>query len=281
MNKLIDMTGWKMWEHGVPDSRVIVIERSKTPHTICKNGRSVYFWKCVCICGKEFETNGCRLRSGRCKSCGCYQKELAASKRKTHGMEGTRLYKIWRGIKDRCLNENCPAYKNYGGRGISVCKDWEHSFVEFYEWATTNGYKDDLTIDRIDVDEDYCPNNCRWASIIQQNRNKRNNRFISYDNKTLPLCEWAEITSINASTLSGRIDRQWKEEDIFQNNIDKNKTNNNITFEHIVEYKGKRMNVKDLSRLCGVPYSTLHKRIVAYGWDVDSAAETPVRRYKK
>lgn len=275
---MIDMTGWKMWEHGVPDSRITVLKRAETPHRTYANGKSIYFWECLCSCGTKFESDGNRIRSGRCKSCGCYQKEAASNKMKTHGMKGTRIYGIWRGIKDRCLNKNCTAYKNYGGRGITICDEWKDDFVSFYEWAINNGYEDNLTIDRINVNKNYCPENCRWATALEQGRNKRDNRYITYQGETKSLIEWSEITGVNPSTIRGRLIRGWAVDDALKNNIDKEKTRKNITFEHIVEYNGEKMNLTELSKLCGIQYQALLTRIVRYGWDVERAANTPIRR---
>lgn len=137
---------------------------------------------CCCDCGNTKLVLGQSLLSGHVKSCGCYQSE-EARKRMTnylkskgfnlHGQTRTRLYNIWSGIKNRCNSPNNRAYRNYGGRGIKICEEWENSFPAFYEWAIASGYSDNLTIDRINVDGDYCPENCRWASYSVQAENKR------------------------------------------------------------------------------------------------------------
>lgn len=103
--------------------------------------------------------------------------------KKSHGLAHTRLYRIYHNMKNRCCNPNVPCYKHYGGRGINVCKEWTNSFVAFYEWSVANGYDDSLTIDRIDVNRDYCPQNCRWVSRSVQSRNKRFN--LAFDGKLL------------------------------------------------------------------------------------------------
>jgi hypothetical protein len=124
-----------------------------------------------CYCGKEFRAMAQSIKSGNTISCGCYHIEQASQQLTSHGMSGTRLYKIYRGMKDRVLNIKCSAFEHYGGRGIKICSEWEGEFVKFYDWAIANGYDDDLTIDRINNDGNYEPSNCRWVSMTVQNRN--------------------------------------------------------------------------------------------------------------
>jgi hypothetical protein len=137
---------------------------------------------CVCDCGNKKIVLGQNLLSGHVKSCGCLHSEIANKKiekynlsegREIHGQAKTRLYTIWEGIKTRCLKEAHHTYKDYGGRGIKVCPEWETSYIAFQEWALANGYADNLSIDRIDVNGDYCPDNCRWADPSTQAYNKR------------------------------------------------------------------------------------------------------------
>ena len=126
-------------------------------------------------------------------------------------MHDTRLYQVWSNMKSRCNNPNNKRYKNYGGRGIKVCKEWEQDFKAFYDWAIMSGYDSnanfgECTIDRIDINGDYEPNNCRWISNKEQQSNRQNNRFIKYKNETKTLTQWSECLGISFSTLKYRLD---------------------------------------------------------------------------
>lgn len=125
---------------------------------------------------------------------------------KTHGGTGTRLYRIWQNMKARCYRESARGYENYGGRGISICQEWKDDFLSFKNWAYSNGYNESLTIDRIDVNGDYSPNNCRWVTNKEQQNNRRDNRIYEYGRKTLTLSQWSELLGINYKTLEKRIE---------------------------------------------------------------------------
>ena len=168
-------------------------------------------WLCKCECGNEKIITANSLRNGTTKSCGCLKKEqdyinIAHIK---HNKSNTRLYNIWRHMKYRCNNPNGKRHKFYYDKGIKVCEEWKNSFQVFYNWAINNGYNDNLSIDRIDNNKGYYPNNCRWANSIQQNNNQSNNIKILYKGKEYSIKELAEQNNIKRATLYERIKRGW------------------------------------------------------------------------
>jgi len=172
-----------------------------------KNKGKIPMWLCVCECGKECVIRGEYLRTGHTKSCGCMRSKNALSLFATHNKSNTRLYKIYRGMRQRCYNPKNKRYKEYGARGVTVCEEWLNNFEAFYEWAIANGYRDNLTIDREDANKNYEPSNCRWITAKEQANNKRNNNYITYNGETHTIAEWAEIYNIKYSTLYQRINR--------------------------------------------------------------------------
>lgn len=167
-------------------------------------GNKRHYWKCRCDCGTIREVVRTSLVSGRSTSCGCVHSEIArtvlAQTATTHGWSKTRLYKIWSGMKKRCNNPKSNNYCDYGGRGISVCREW-NNFEPFRDWAIANGYNDNLSIDRIDNDGNYEPNNCRWASAKQQSNNRRSNKKLTYNGVTKTISEWADYYCIDKDKL--------------------------------------------------------------------------------
>lgn len=131
-----------------------------------------------------------------------------------HGKSNTRLFRIWAHIKDRCFNNKNDAYKNYGARGIGMFPEWKNDFMAFYNWAMANGYRDNLTIDRIDNNSGYSPNNCRWITMKEQHRNTRRNTFLIYRGEKRCVSEWGELLGISKETLLSRIKNGWSVERI-------------------------------------------------------------------
>lgn len=162
-------------------------------------------WHCVCDCGRKVVVRGMALRSGHTLSCGCYSRDVHTK----HGGEGSRLYRVWCDMKARCLNKNHRFYSYYGGRGISICEEWL-DFSNFQQWAYHTGYdptskKWECTLDRIDSNRGYFPDNCRWVSMAVQDSNKRNNRYFEFRGEVHSLREWAEILGVKYQTLYARL----------------------------------------------------------------------------
>ena len=173
------------------------------------------YWLFECDCGNKVVKNTRNVGKG-ILSCGCLKKEqdiknLNLNNSISDGLYNHKLYGIWGSIKDRCYNKKSHAYKDYGERGISVFSDWLQlegdGFINFYNWAMTNRYKEGLTIDRIDVNGNYEPSNCRWATMKEQANNRRNNTTVTIDGETKNLGEWCEVFNINRKTVSTRIHR--------------------------------------------------------------------------
>lgn len=172
---------------------------------VYKDGERKTHWLCKCDCGNETVVSSDNLKNGHTKSCGCLRVETSKVSLTTHGLSKTRLYKIYKGMKARTTNSSCNEYKNYGGRDIKICDEWLNDFTAFYCWAMGNGYKDGLTIDRIDVNGNYEPSNCRWATMKEQQNNRTNNHNITHNGETLTMKQWAEKLGINYKTLERRI----------------------------------------------------------------------------
>ena len=159
-------------------------------------------WECKCDCGNTCERTTGELNAGRRLSCGCIRTGAMGA---WHGKKRERLYITWCDMIQRCYDRNLSAFARYGGRGIKVCAEWRHNYPAFREWAKKNGYADNLTIDRIDNNGNCSPDNCRWADLKTQGRNKSNNWNITFMGKTRTLAEWAEITGLKANCIGMRL----------------------------------------------------------------------------
>ena len=174
------------------------------------SGNRIFIWDCQCDCGNSVNVAGYLLRRGTTKSCGCLKREIDLTRLRSHGKSNTRLYKIWLMIKQRCTNPKNSAFMRYGGRGIEMCDEWSTNYLNFYNWAMENGWDDkkdlnEQSIDRIDVNGNYEPSNCRFSDRITQANNTRSNHFITYQGKTHTVAEWSRITGVNYHTLLTRI----------------------------------------------------------------------------
>lgn len=199
MGKFIDLVGRRF-------GRLVVLKRS-----VNCGARTV--WECKCDCGNICNVKSYCLRDGTTRSCGCLQREWAAEQGKnnaTHNSCHTKLYIVWKSMKQRCYYTGNRSYKHYGGRGISICDEWLNDFNNFKIWAYNNGYSEDLTIERKNVNGNYCPENCTWVPIEDQARNKRGQ--LKYMGKTLS--QWAHELGLNRQTVYARYHRyKWSIEE--------------------------------------------------------------------
>lgn len=177
---------------------------------IRKDGRHRARWLCRCDCGNEKVVYGENLTRNVTKSCGCLQKERASETKTVHGDTDSRLYGVWCAIKRRCFNEEDPAYHRYGGRGIIMCEEWKNDYSSFREWALNHGYdinalRGECTIDRIDNDKGYYPDNCRWTDQKTQMSNVSYNHYETYNGETHTIAEWARKYNMPYSKLFQRV----------------------------------------------------------------------------
>jgi len=200
---IIDLTGQKFG---------LLTVLSKSDKTRGKRNRIA--WKCLCECGKEVLVVGEQLRYGVTKSCGCLKRKIAKDNHTKHGFANKeRLYTIWRHIRGRCSDKNDKRYKNYGGRGITVCDEWLNSYLSFRNWAMENGYNDNLTIDRIDVNGNYEPSNCRWATQKEQANNMTTNHLLELNGEIMNIKQWSERIGIKYMTILYRLKKGWSIKD--------------------------------------------------------------------
>lgn len=180
--KKVDLTGKKF-------GKLTVIEEAS-------NIKGIIKWECICTCGNFTIVDGSNLRRGQSKSCGCLRTDENKRRISVYKQANPRLYAIWGGMKSRCYNPKCNTFNNYGKRGISVCDEW-NEFQPFMEWALSSGYNNELTIDRKDVNGNYEPANCRWATYKEQGNNQRTNRLATYSGETKTITQWAEIWGVS------------------------------------------------------------------------------------
>ena len=178
-----------------------------------KSGGST--WLCKCDCGGEKVVSSDSLRHGKTQSCGCIKREQNTEMCTIHGEAHSPIYHLWAGIKNRCYNRNEPKYANYGARGIKVSPEWESNYIAFRDWCLANGYSKGLTIERIDVNGDYSPLNCTFATQKVQQNNRTNNHRITYRGETKTLAQWANYLGMRYGMLEHRINRGWSIEDAF------------------------------------------------------------------
>lgn len=223
-----------------------------------KDGYKRYYLRCKCDCGNEKVVIAYSLTRGLTVSCGCYQKVAASKAKRTHGKSNSRIYHIFRDMHRRCENSQRPSYKRYGGRGITVCDEWnkENGFCNFYDWSMTNGYADELTIDRIDNDKGYSPDNCRWVDYVTQANNTSWNKHIEYNNETHTMAEWGRIRSLRPSTIKNRLNHGWSVSEAL--GFDEHVTHHKD--EVLYTINGETHNIRDWCRIQNLSVDTVRYR---------------------
>lgn len=231
------------------------------------------FWNVKCDCGLEKVIRARQLTSGDTKSCGCIGK---FSKR--YKLDNDRIYRMWNHMLSRCYNKNDSSYYRYGERGIIVCDEWKNSYHTFREWAINNGYSDELSIDRIDNDGNYNPNNCKFSTAKEQMNNTSTNHRIEYKGEIKTVSQWAELYGMDIMQLENRILRGWDIETALTKPIQSGLDREYCDF---IKWNGEVHNISEWAKILGIKQTTLNARINAYGWSVDRAFTTPVNRRKK
>lgn len=271
-----DLTGQKF-------GKLTVIRQA--PDHICSSGKRDTMWECRCDCGKITQAKTWDLTSGHKVSCGCIRdsdeyREHLSEKATIHGGSRVgrkeRLYRVWCAMIERCGNPHNSHYVSYGGRGIKVCEEWRNSYDAFRTWALANGYdgqaqRGQCTIDRIDVNGNYCPENCRWVSMDKQANNKRNSHMLTFQGKTQTISEWAKEIGVGATTLLSRIDKRgWSVEKALTTPADPMRRRKFYT------YNGVTKSLSEWARDSGIGMKQLWARL-DYGWDFEDAITRPIR----
>lgn len=235
------------------------------------SGHTFSWFKCQCDCGNTCEKKGTILHSDKVNSCGCLYKELAKKKPNYHGKKNLKLYQVWCSFRRRCNSPTDAAYKNYGGRGIGYAPEWD-DYLTFEKWALANGYQQDvgLTLERIDVNKGYTPENCCWDTRKRQSNNKRNNLYFTIDGKTHTLAEWCDIYNVPYGRVDVRVQKLgW--------DIVKALTTPALGEDNTLTLNGRTLTVTEWSKELGIKKSTIQGRI-RKGLSVEKIL-TPVSKY--
>ena len=226
---------------------------------------------CACDCGNTKVIRSTSLFHGETRSCGCLKKEIQANRKRTHGMERTPIYQRWCAMKSRCNNPNSPNYKNYGGRGILLCNEW-HDFENFLSWAMSNGFDESLTIERINVNGNYEPNNVTWATNKEQANNRRDNVLIESNGETKTMAQWEEKLEI-------RKGRMWAWKDRKRNIERLARSQNGHIYSVFAKYKGEEYGAAELAQMLSIPLSNIY-RWIKQGQEIDKKVSDWVGRNK-
>lgn len=218
--------------------------------------KTAAYWFAQCTCDKSVLVRGTSLLAGFTSSCGCFKRdssiEYCKRTKRKHGQVGTKLYYVWTGLRTRCNNPRNTYFRYYGGRGITYTKEWE-SFESFRDWALASGYEEGLSIERIDVDGNYCPENCTWISLGDQQKNKTNAVLIIKDGETHSVAEWARITGLTDSVIRHRMERHTDPNIILSPD---NRRENTID----ITINGVTKSLREWSAYSGVPEKTIYRR---------------------
>lgn len=248
-----DLTGMRF-------AKLVVLKKGE-PY-ITKNNEHHTTWVCQCDCGniKTIRANG--LLTKHTLSCGCLRTENRIKAIKKHGMSKTRIYGIYLGMIDRCYDSvHCGSYHYYGGRGISICEEWDE-FINFYNWAMANGYEETLTIDRIDNDGNYEPNNCRWVTMAVQESNKRTNHYIEFNGEKMTMSQCAKMNGVSINAFRYLVCNLGETpEDAIKNILYKKEHPEEFDRRRYVIYQGEKMCVADCVRKANVKRDSLIKYI--------------------
>lgn len=236
-------------------------------------------WLCQCDCGNTTVARSTVLINGYKRSCGCLK---LVSRNYTHKQSKTRLYHTWQGIKKRCYNKNDASYPDYGGRGITMYDKWLKDFSCFAEWANSNGYTDELTIERIDVNGNYEPNNCKWITKSEQNANTRKTAYITYQGVTKPLRVFCKEYNIKRDSIYSRMRGGKTCDEAFRDVVEhapRKKCKNSGQYKSTIDVTidGITKSLPDWCREYSAPYGLVYKRYKR-GWDIIEAMTTPNKR---
>jgi hypothetical protein len=256
MPKKVEMIGMKF-------NKLTVLEQNATSES------KKLHYRCACECGAFSIVDGAALRSGNTKSCGCRRKVVSSDKAFKHGYVGTKTYGVWESIKKRCLDTKNRSYKDYGGRGITICDEWKDNFLSFLKDMGEAPEK--CVIDRIDNEKSYEPGNCRWITQKENCRNKRNNIRLSLGGETRLLVEWAELLNVSQTILRKRHARGFTDEQVFYG-----LTPETSSCFHLSELRTKKLTFNGItdtlagwSKRTGISSTALYQRTRRHGWSVE------------
>ena len=264
MGAKLDLTGKRF-------GRWLVLEETS------ERRKGSVMWLCKCDCGTVRAVSASTLKTGKSVSCGCYNKEVIT----THGKTHSRLYHTWTSMVRRCTDPNSPEADGYINRGIKVCDEWLNSFEAFAEWSLANGFEEnakrgECTLDRIDNNGNYEPDNCRWANVKAQGRNRRNNVVIECNGESHCLSEWAEILGESYRKLCSRYRRGWSPYEILygRERVVPTETYRNRKTNRLLTYQGETHCAIEWAEILGMNVNTIRGR-VHRGWSDERVLGTP------